>query len=147
MAQVGQSNATHGQARQGRITSEWRAWMSMQTRCFDSNCKNYPNYGGRGITVCEPWRRFEVFFTDMGPKPTPEHSIDRKDNNGNYEPGNCQWAIKIQQARNRRTSKIITMNGRSQSVAAWAEEYGVKADTVRHRLARGITIEQALTNE
>jgi hypothetical protein len=76
-------------------------WSAMMQRCFDENAGNYPEYGGRGITVCERWLKFENFFEDMGDRPTPEHSLDRYPNrDGNYEPGNVRWATKSEQRRN-----------------------------------------------
>jgi hypothetical protein len=113
------------------------------TRCRNPHSQDYERYGGRGIVICERWNKFENFLADMGPRPSG-HSIDRVNNDGNYEPGNCRWATNTQQIRNQSTNRIVTLHGRSQSVAAWAEECDIKADTVRHRLDRGLSAEQAL---
>jgi hypothetical protein len=78
-------------------TAEYRIWNGMKSRCLNPNRKDYPRYGGRGVTVCERWLRFENFYADMGPRPSPKHSIDRIDNDGNYEPGNCKWATLAEQ--------------------------------------------------
>jgi len=99
----GKCNITHGHTRNGKVSSEYIAWMGMRDRCFNPNGDSYPYYGGRGITVCEKWcASFENFFSDIGPKPSPDHSLDRIDVNGHYEPTNCKWATKKEQMVNRR---------------------------------------------
>jgi hypothetical protein len=100
---VEHSGWKHGHAAHGK-TPEYRAWVSMLTRCFNPRSQQYPNYGGRGITVCPEWRNsFESFLRDVGLRPSANLSLDRRDNNGHYEPGNVRWANSQQQARNRRT--------------------------------------------
>jgi hypothetical protein len=86
-------------------TPEYAVWKTMRQRCLNQACEDYHLYGGRGITVCERWSDFAAFFADMGPRPTPKHSIDREDNDGNYEPGNCRWATAKEQANNKRNSR------------------------------------------
>jgi hypothetical protein len=97
----GRQNLRHGRSK----TTEYIIWLGMRARCYNVKGRPFKWYGGRGITVCERWRySFENFFADMGPRPSPEHSIDRIDNDGNYEPGNCRWALWSVQVQNRPAS-------------------------------------------
>jgi hypothetical protein len=129
----------------GSNTAEYRVWVGLRNRCECPHEKAYVNYGGRGIAVCERWQQFENFLADMGPRPSPKHSIDRIDNNGNYEPGNCRWVTQLEQMQNTRHTIRIEHNGRTQSVAAWARELGMRDLTLRRRLARGWPVTKALT--
>jgi hypothetical protein len=130
--QIGKQNASHGHARAKRKSSEYVAWTNMHDRCRNENAENYKDYGGRGITVCDRWNDFENFLADMGPKPSPEHELDRyPDNNGNYEPSNCRWATPIEQANNRRTNHLLTINERTQTIAEWAREASIPPPVLR----------------
>ena len=128
-------------------SAEWRTWRNLRVRCNDPKDAGYKNYGGRGIRVCARWdESFEAFMEDMGPRPDG-CSIERVDNNGHYEPGNCIWAPSKVQARNRRTNRMITANGVTKSLVSWSDETGIKRVTIAARLRRGMTPEQALGME
>jgi len=121
----------HGYSR----TTEHNAWKSMKARCYNKNYDHYKDYGGRGIIVCDRWlRSFENFISDMGEKPTSQHSVDRIDNNGNYEPVNCRWATRKEQARNKRSTIKITHNGAIKTISELATEHGLKYETLRWRI-------------
>jgi hypothetical protein len=120
--------------------------MAMVQRCCNPKHKNFRHYGGRGITVCDRWRtNFEVFLEDMGPRPSAKHSIERKDNNGNYEPGNCVWATQREQSRNKRTNRLVEFGGQTLCVEEWAAKLGLTSKAIHHRLDRGWSIDKALT--
>ncbi len=121
---------THGMSG----TKTFRAWLSMKARCYNSRVNKFKNHGGRGIRVCERWRNdFVAFFSDMGECPQ-DLTLERIDNDGNYEPANCCWADWHQQARNRRDTFFLTMNGKRKCIADWADEYGIKKHTIRARI-------------
>ena len=121
-------------------------WKSMKARCVNSNRKDYSRYGGRGVKVCAQWMNsFENFLKDMGERPSKDHSLDRIDPAGNYEPGQCKWSTSKQQSRNRRSNTLLTHKGKTQCIAAWAEELDLKQPTICKRLARGWSIERALS--
>lgn len=125
----------HGAARRKEVTAEYKCWQQMRKRCENPKSQFYKDYGGRGIRVCDRWHIFENFLEDMGCRPSSEHSIDRHpDTNGNYEPGNCRWATDIEQANNRRDTPMIEYQGRTQSIADWARELGVKYWSLRNRI-------------
>jgi hypothetical protein len=92
-------------------SSEYQSWSAMRTRCFNPRAKDYERYGGRGITICDRWNSFENFLGDMGERPSPQHTLDRIDVNGNYESGNCRWATPLEQANNRYDNIILTIDG------------------------------------
>lgn len=132
---------THGKSKTGAYSS----WLAMKHRCMNPNGTDWDRYGGRGIKVCERWNRFENFLADMGERPNGME-IDRKDNDGNYEPGNCRWATRTEQNRNSSRTHKLTVGDETLSVSEWAERTGIKARLILARLARGWTAERAATS-
>lgn len=135
----------HGHAsRQG--TTEYRSWQSLKSRCCNPSSPYFSDYGGRGITVCDQWKdSFLTFLADMGRKPTPKHTIERKNNDGNYEPGNCKWATVVEQANNRRSSKFIVVGGVRMTISQCSRQYGIKMKTLWDRLQAGWDANEAAT--
>lgn len=119
-------------------TPEWNAWSGMVGRCHVKSDSAYARYGAQGVAVCDRWRRdFLAFLQDVGPKPSPNHTIDRLDNSKGYEPSNVRWATPTEQARNTRRNRLIEIDGESKCLAAWAEVSAVSYTTIRDRLNRG----------
>jgi hypothetical protein len=116
------------------ITPEYRAWANMHSRCANTRHRGYHNYGGRGIKVCESWRDFSSFIKDMGARPSDRHSIDRIDNDGDYEPLNCRWATFDVQVSNRRKTLVIEHDGQSMPLVEWARKTGISYVTLKQRL-------------
>jgi hypothetical protein len=145
-AAVAEKITRHGACASGRAISEYTAWQSLKQRCTDSTRGDFSRYGGRGITVCARWRHsFEAFLDDMGLKPGPEYSIDRIDNNGNYEPGNCRWATAGEQSSNQWNNHRLELHGISRTISEWSRVTGISRRTLYHRLERGWTVERTLT--
>lgn len=127
-------------------SKEYRAWVNMKTRCYDSRIPNYDRWGGRGIKVCDRWvNSFEAFYSDIGPAPDGNSSVDRIDNNGDYEPGNCRWATQQEQMRNTSTNRLVVIGGRRMPLSEAAEKAPVKYNTVIYRLKRGWSLDDALS--
>jgi hypothetical protein len=138
-------NTKHGQGGRGRKTPEYLAWVGMHTRCTNPQGTGYENYGARGITICDRWREsFENFLTDMGPRPSSAHSVERKDNNRGYEPDNCVWATRVEQANNRRNNRVVTYKGQRLTIVQAAALAGIPAQNVYDRLHLGWSEERAL---
>jgi hypothetical protein len=122
----------HGHSRK---TSEYEIWKGMNARCNNINHISYNNYGGRGVKICERWTYYANFFADMGPKPSPNHSLDRfPDIDGNYEPTNCRWATEYQQSRNKRNNRWFEKNGTKMIMEDWASYFHVDASTLIEHL-------------
>lgn len=130
---------THGFT--GKLSKQ--VWDGMMARCYNPDLKQYHNWGGRGITVCERWHTYENFALDMG-EPPDGLKLERTDNNGNYTPENCIWATDIEQNRNRRNNRLLTYKGETKCVTAWAEELKVNPKTLYTRVYLGWTDEQVL---
>jgi len=135
----------HGNAKMGCHTTEYRIWQGMRKRCLCTTEAAYPNYGGRGITICDQWESFPQFLSDMGRRPSPNHSLDRKNNDGPYSPENCRWATRTEQARNTRKNVYLSMEGVTMTLPEWAERIGVKPKSLYHRRKRGWSDERILT--
>jgi len=126
-------------------TRTYKSWVMMKDRCTNQKAKSYDQYGGRGIRVCNRWlESFPNFLDDMGERPHGM-SIDRIDNDGDYEPNNCRWASVEQQGRNRRTNVRLTCNGETLCITEWAERVGIARGTLQKRRDAGWTIEDILT--
>lgn len=106
-------------------TREYRAWTDMRTRCNNSRSSSFAHYGGRGIKVCSAWDSFLKFLADMGPLPSPDHTLERNDVNGNYEPLNCRWATRAEQAANKRTTVLVCVNGETKRLPELAASVGL----------------------
>lgn len=132
---------THGLAR----TLEYRSWAGMRARCLSEKSAGYENYGGRGIGIYDRWiDSFPNFLADMGHRPSPNHSLERIDNDKGYSPDNCRWATKKDQNRNRRDSVFVTIDGVTLVASEWIERSGIHTDTVRARVRRGKSWKEAL---
>lgn len=124
----------------------YRCWAGIKNRCFNKKNPCWKHYGGRGITVCGRWASsFVAFLEDVGLPPTERHTIERVDVNGNYEPGNVRWATMKEQQRNRRNNHLLTYEGVSQCMSAWAEQLAMTPGQLRNRLRLGWTVADALT--
>lgn len=123
---------THGMS----YTKAYDVWVSMKSRCLNKKDKSYKNYGGRGIKICDRWLSFQNFYEDMG-EPPKGKTLDRIDNDGDYFPPNCRWATRAQQNRNHRRNVVITWKGKTQTLADWSKETGIKYFTLRGRLKKG----------
>lgn len=127
------------------FSPEYRAWDAMKSRCRNPKNKHFAHYGGRGISICARWlSSFENFFADMGNRPSAKHSLDRIDNDGNYEPSNCRWATSTTQIRNRSNSVRLSVNGEYLTQAEMSERFGIPFSTLRARIARGWSIERSI---
>lgn len=126
----------HGESKHWQ-TAEYRAWMGMRARCRNPRRACYARYGGRGITICDRWEVYENFLADMRRKPSPTHSLDRRDNDVGYTPDNCRWATPLEQSQNRRHVTRVSIGGVSLLLREWAERLGVRMPVIWLRIHRG----------
>lgn len=135
-AAAGARARTHGHSSGGHLSPEYMVWMGMIGRCTRPYTDSYDRYGGRGVTICDRWRTFANFAADMGPRPTGTQ-LDRIDNDGNYEPGNCRWATLEEQSNNRCNNVRIEIDGVTKTATQWARVAGVTDGCIYGRLKAG----------
>jgi len=138
-------NTKHGFAKRGSKARLYNIWVRMKQRCFDPNTDDYKRYGGRGVTICEEWLRFQYFHWWAVMNGYEDNlSIDRIDNDGNYEPGNCRWVSTSTQSRNKSNNHPITFRGEMKTLAEWSDILGIESSLLRYRLSHW-DIEKAFT--
>lgn len=123
----------------------YRTWRNIKCRCYTPSNKDYKLYGARGIKVCERWKDFVSFAVDMWPRPTPHHTIDRMNSNGNYAPGNCRWATRTEQNLNTSQNHFLEHNGMRRTMSEWARDAGISQAAFGSRIKCGWSVERALT--
>lgn len=139
-----EAKKSHGHARQRKPTKAYYTWLAMRRRCRNQNDKSYERYGGRGISVDPRWDTFERFLADMGEPPSPDHQIERKDNDGPYSPENCIWATRQRQANNKSNNRLLEIGGVYKTLAQWCRDYSIDRHRVRARLDKGWPLQDAL---
>ena len=147
LSERNKQRATHNHSRinGGRPSKTFTAWINMIQRCTNEKHRSFPRYGGRGVTICDEWKRsFESFLADMG-EVKDGYSLDRIDVNGNYEPSNCRWVTMKAQGNNRGNNRLIEFDGRVQTLTQWAEEVGISKAALGYRIRSGWNVEEALT--
>lgn len=129
-----------------RYTVEWTCWSNIKKRCYLKSRSDYKYYGGKGIRMDAKWRSdFAAFYASVGPRPSPNHTLDRHPNNdGNYEPGNVRWATRTEQTRNRRNTRYLEIDGEKVPVVVLAERSGLWPQTVLRRMKRGLAVEDCI---
>ncbi len=129
-------------------TPTYQAWSMMKQRCYNPKTERFECWGGRGIRVCERWLGKKVgflnFLADMGIRPSKEHTLDRINNDGDYEPGNCRWATRTEQNRNKSDCVILEHDGKRMTIAEWARHVGLEERTLAHRIQNGWDVPKAL---
>lgn len=139
---VSERFTTHGMY----LSNEYIVWAAAKQRCTNPKSPIFHHYGGRGITMCDRWlESFPAFFADMGPRPSPKHTIERRDNESGYCPENCVWATMSEQMSNTRRTRILDYDGKQLPLCEWAEIMGIDPMNLRSRLQSGWSVERALT--
>lgn len=139
------ASATHGATRGGKHSLEYTSWHSMKQRCTNQKNTKFSRYGARGIDICPQWiDNFDQFLCDMGPRPSPKHTLERKDNNRGYSPDNCEWATKAKQNRNHSRNRFYTFQGETLCIEDWCKRTGIPHATLHWRIANW-PLERALT--
>jgi hypothetical protein len=139
---------THGHASDYRVTPEYKCWRGIKQRCLNKNDRKFALYGGRGISICDRWKNsFEHFLEDVGFRPTPGHSIDRINTNGNYEPTNCRWATISEQNNNMNSNRFVEFRGQSKTITQWSRIVGIRAGLINYRIRAGWSPDEALTEK
>lgn len=141
-----EANVKHGDASGGQLTPEYRAWSNMIDRCERPGNKQYKDWGGRGIAVCDRWRRsFADFLEDVGRRPSAQHTLGRIDNDRNYEPGNVRWETRAEQNKNKRSTISVTFDGHTLCLREWSRVVSIPYQTLYQRHRSGWPVEQMLT--
>lgn len=142
---ISKRSRVHNETHYGKSsTPEYTTWCHMRRRCSSHASQDFFRYGGRGIKICERWNDYRLFLADMGRKPSPNHSIERIDNAGNYDPNNCRWASKSEQARNTRRNRVIEIDGVKKILVEWSEMSGVNGPVILRRLKMGWDAKRAV---
>lgn len=136
------TNLKHGATLGGTTAPAYDTWKSLRQRCLNPNNSRYASYGGRGIKVSDSWSDFSAFLADMGPRPSPQHSLDRVDVNGDYCKENCRWATRLEQMSNLQSTKYVDVDGRRMSIPELSRELGIAKNTLRNRVLSGWSIER-----
>jgi hypothetical protein len=131
----------------GRSTHlAYKVWNQMKQRCNNPKHKAFKYYGGKGVRVCKKWETFEGFVSEMGERPTPLHTIERIDTNGNYDKENCRWATRLEQQQNLSSNRVISWNGKTLTISAWARETGIGMKTIQYRLDAEWDLDKVFTH-
>lgn len=139
-----QRRLKHGFCANPQKRKEYMVWVRMRRRCNNPLSPDYPNYGGRGIKVCLRWESYENFLSDMGRRPGDGYMLDRVNNDGHYEPGNCRWATVQESNDNKRTTRRLTVEGVTKTLSEWSRISGTHQETIRGRIRRGWSVKDAI---